>query len=156
MSYVVTIKLSSGQPPLTSQDFVKLVKDDGTLSGGQGGPIIWNGQSNGRLRYINMEAEQLWTDDLDDDADYQFLDKLRSIAGVLGGRLFGEEGDDITDADGQTPESPPLGAKGGLLLALTLIGSVLIMPFLFLWLILRIFWHFLVRLPFRKRFGRSR
>ena len=100
MSVVVTIKRSPDKPPLTGQEFRRLVQEDGSLSGGEREPIIWTDPANGTERYINVapEAGELETDDMrgDQDSICRFLDKLRSIARILDARLFAE-GEDITE-----------------------------------------------------------
>ena len=152
MSYVLTIKRAAGKPPLTPQDIERLVKEDGSLSGGNMNPIIWTSPTGKRQRYINPDADNLWTDDVKDDDDCQFLDKLRNIARSLDARVFGEEeGEDITEEGEQTPIAP-LGFKGGVLLIISLIGSLLLMPFLLIWFLIRLFWLFLVKIPFLEKF----
>lgn len=108
MSYEVIIKRSTGKPPLTADDFKRVVMEDGSLSGGEQGPIIWTDPTSGEKRYINIapESGELSTDDTsgDDPSICRFLDKLRSVARLLGARVTGE-GDDITDDP--APTSPP-------------------------------------------------
>jgi len=100
MSYEVTIKRSTGKPPLTQEDFDRIVKDDTSFSGGKREPIIWTDATSGQKRYINVapESGELSTDDTrgDDDSICRFLDKLRSIARLLDARVWGE-GEDITE-----------------------------------------------------------
>ena len=154
MSYVLTIKRAAGKPPLTSQDIERLVTEDGSLAGGGTEPIIWTSPTGKRQRYINADADHLWTDDVKGDDESQvleFLDKFRSIARRLDARVFGEEGEDISDASEQIPAAP-LSFRNGVLAMLLLVGSLLIMPFLLFWLFIRIFWHFLVKIPFLERF----
>jgi hypothetical protein len=106
MSYEVSIKRSAEKPPLTQEDFNRIVKEDSSLSGGQREPIIWTDPTSGQKRYINTapESGELSTDDTrgDDDSICRFLDKLRSIARLLDARVSGE-GEDITDP---TPTPP--------------------------------------------------
>ena len=106
MSYEVNIKRLTGKPPLTAEDFKRVVIEDSSLSGGERGPIIWTDPTSGQKRYINIapESGELSTDDTggDEVSICRFLDKLRSIAGELDARVIGE-GEDITAA----PTSPP-------------------------------------------------
>jgi hypothetical protein len=110
MSYEVSIKRAAGKPPLTADDFKRIVAEDSSLSGGEREPITWTDPVSGQTRYINVAPESggLWTDDTrgDDDSICRFLDKLRTIAGKLDARVDGE-GEDITEP---APASPP---KGG-------------------------------------------
>jgi hypothetical protein len=110
MSYEVSIKRVAGKPPLTADDFKRIVAEDSSLSGGERGPIIWTDPVSGQTRYINVvpEAGELASDDTrgDDASICRFLDKLRSIAGKLDARVTGE-GEDITEPP---PASSP---KGG-------------------------------------------
>jgi len=89
-----------GKPPLTADDFKRVVVADNSLSGGEREPIIWTDPTSGQTRYINTAPESggLWTDDTkgDDESICRFLDKLRSIAQQLDARVTGE-GEDITD-----------------------------------------------------------
>ncbi len=107
MSYEVTIKRSAGKPPLTKEDFARIVAEDASLSGGQREPIVWTDPQGGRKRYINVvpESGELSTADThgDEDSICRFLDKLRSIARLLDARVIGE-GEDITDS---SPTPPP-------------------------------------------------
>ena len=96
MSYVLTIKRAADKPLLSPQDFERLVKEDASLSGGRIEPIYWTSPT-GVKRYINIESDNLWTDDVKNDEDDQFLNKLCSIARCLDARVFGEEGEDVTD-----------------------------------------------------------
>jgi len=100
MSYVATIKRAADKPPLTSEEIARLIKSDASLSGGDKEPIVWTSPTDGRKRYINVETDHLWTDDLKGDGDVQvleILDKLRSMAGILDARVFGDGDGDITD-----------------------------------------------------------
>jgi hypothetical protein len=110
MSYEVTIKRSTGKPPLTADEFRRVVMEDDSLSGGEREPIIWTDPTSGQKRYINVaqESGELSTDDTrgDDESICRFLEKLRSIARVLGARVSGE-GEDITDS------APAPSPKGG-------------------------------------------
>jgi hypothetical protein len=102
MSYVATIKRAADKPPLTPEEFTRLIKADASLSGGDKAPIVWTSPTNGRKRYISVETDHLWTDDLKGDSDAQvleILDKLRSMAGILDARVFGDDDGDITDPD---------------------------------------------------------
>jgi hypothetical protein len=87
MSYEVTITRSSGKPPLTAEDFSRIVKGDSSLSGGEGEPIVWTDPVTGRKRYINIVPEDgaLSTADMqgDEDSILRFLDKLRGVAKLL-------------------------------------------------------------------------
>jgi hypothetical protein len=110
MSYEVTIKRATGKPALTADDFKRIVAEDSSLSGGEREPITWTDPTSGQKRCINIapESGELSTDDTggDDASLCRFVDKLRSIAGLLEARV-GCEGEDITDPE---PASPP---KGG-------------------------------------------
>src|SRR5437773_12523306 len=100
MSYVATIRRAADKPPLTPQEIESLIKADASLSGGAKEPLVWISPTNGRKRYINVETDHLWTDDLKGDSDAQvleILDKLRSMAEILDARVFGEGDGDITD-----------------------------------------------------------
>src|SRR6266498_322279 len=109
MSYEVSIKRATGKPPLTADDFRRIVTEDSSLSGGEREPITWTDPTTGQTRYINVapESGELFSDDTrgDDASICRFLDKLRSIAGKLDARVTGE-GEDITEP---TPASPPRG-----------------------------------------------
>ena len=107
MSYVATIKRAADKPPLTPRDIERLVKADASLSGGDKEPIIWTNHTDGRQRYINVETDHLWTDDLKGDDDSQvlaILDKLRGMAGSMDARVFGEGDGDITDPGVDPPK----------------------------------------------------
>ena len=100
MSYVATIKRTAGKPPLTPEEIARLIEADVSLSGGGKEPIVWTSPTDGRKRYINVATDHLWTDDLKGDGDAQvleILDKLRSMAGILNARVFGDGDGDITD-----------------------------------------------------------
>jgi hypothetical protein len=108
MSYEVTIKRAIGKPPLTADDFKRIVTEDRSLSGGEREPITWTDPTSGQTRYINVAPDSgaLSTDDTrgDDASICRFLDKLRSVAGKLDARVIGE-GEDITEpATGSTPK----------------------------------------------------
>ena len=68
--------------------------------------------------------------------------------------MFGEEGEDIADDANEQISAAPLGFKSGVLLLLGFVGSLLILPFLLLWLFIRLIWHFLVKIPFIEKFKR--
>ena len=107
MSYVATIKRAADKPPLTPEEIARLIKADASLSGGDKEPIVWTSPTDGRKRYINVEPDHLWTDDLKGDGDAQvleILDKLRSMAGILDARVFGDGDGDITDPGVDPPK----------------------------------------------------
>ncbi len=79
MSVVVTIKRSDEKPPLTGEEFRRVVEQDSSLSGREPEPIIWTDDMRG-----------------DEDGICRFLDKLRSLSRILDARVFGE-GEDITE-----------------------------------------------------------
>src|SRR5262249_46265602 len=110
MSYDVSIKRAAGRPPLTAEDFRRIVTEDSSLSGGEREPITWTDPVSGQTRYSNVapESGELSTDDIrgDEESICRFLDKLRSMAGKLDARVTAE-GEDITEP---RPASPP---KGG-------------------------------------------
>ena len=89
MSYEVTIKRATGKPPLTADDFKRIVTEDSSLSGGEREPITWTDPTGGQTRCINVapESGELSTADTrgDDASICRFLDKLRSIAGGVAG-----------------------------------------------------------------------
>lgn len=111
MSCVITIKRADDKPLLTAADVAVIVKQDPSLSGGEREPIIWINPSDGQKHYLNVELEagHIWTDDLPKDELRlnRFLDKLRSIAGKLDARVYGEGGEDIT------MQPPTLSSKTG-------------------------------------------
>ena len=127
MSYEVTIRRSTGKPPLTADDFKRVVMEDSSLSGGEREPVIWTDPMSGQKRYINIapESGELSTDDTqgDDVSICRFLDKLRSIGRLLDARVIGE-GEDITD------KAPASSSKGGcmsvIVCVVTLVLSLLL------------------------------
>lgn len=123
MSYEVTIKRATGKPPLTADDFKRIVTEDSSLSGGEREPIIWTDPTSGETRYINVAPDSgvLATDDTrgDDASICRFLDKLRSIAGKLDARVTGE-GEDITEPE---PASAP---KGGCMSVIACVVALLV------------------------------
>jgi hypothetical protein len=154
MGYVVTIRRASDKPRLTPEEIARLIKSDLALAGGDKEPIVWTSPTDRRRRSINVETDRLWTDDLKGDNDAQvleMLDKLRSMAAILDARVFGEEGEDITEPSEKIPTAS-FSFKNGVLAILLLVGLVLISPFVAIWFLVRIFWHFLVKLPVLQRF----
>jgi len=125
VSYEVTIRRPTGRPPLTADDFVRVVMEDSSLSGGEREPIVWTDPANGQKREINIAPESgaLSTDDTrgDDDSICRFLDKLRSIARILDARVVGE-GEDITDPPPAAP--PKVGCMSVIACAIALIAVV--------------------------------
>jgi len=117
----ITITRSTGKPPLTAEDFIRVVKEDDSLSGGEREPIVWTDPTTGQKRYINIapESGELATDDTrgDEDSICRFLDKRRSIARLLDARVFGE-GEDITDP------APPLPPRAGCTSVIVLVAVV--------------------------------
>ena len=66
MSVVVTIKRSDEKPPLTGEEFRRVVEQDSSLSGREPEPIIWTDSTSGQKRYINVDPAtgEMWTDDM--------------------------------------------------------------------------------------------
>ena len=127
MSYEVTIKRAADKPPLTPQEIERLIKADTSLSGGDKEPIVWTSPTDGRKRYINVATDHLSTDDLKGDSDAQvleILDKLRSMAGILDARVFGEGDEDITDPGVDPPKRT--GCTSVIVCAVAFIGVVIV------------------------------
>ncbi len=122
MSYVATIKRETDKPPLTPEEFVRLIEADESLSGGHQEPIVWTNPASGETFYINAETDRLWTDDLGGDSEtraLEMLDKLRNIAGELDARVYGDGEEDITEPSNGPPNATGCTAIIACLAALT-------------------------------------
>lgn len=152
MSQVITIKRTAPKPPLGVEFIYAVLGKDNSLTRSTGGWLIWNGQPDQPERMINIASDHLWTDDTKNDAECVFLAKLRLIAHQLDARVFTEEGDDITDSDQSDSESQFQGQQAGffgsLWALLMFIGTLVLLPVFFLWLIVRLVWNLH---PWRKK-----
>ena len=135
MSYVVTIERPAGKSPLRPQDFARLVKNDESLSKTNEGVLIWTHPTIRQDFYLTIESNHLWADGVTRDKTDEFVEKLREIAGRLDARVYGEEGEDITES-----ELGPMGAKekwGG---AVGILLVMVSMPFFLILFIVRLPW----------------
>jgi len=133
MSYVITIKRPAGKIPLAALDFEGLIREDRSLSRTIGNQIVWFDSEEEEGFYINIDGDCLWTDGIGGDSTHHALAKLRNIAVRLDARVFGEEGEDITERSA----TGPIDAKQ------STFGLVLYMaslPFLLLLLLVRLPW----------------
>ncbi len=135
MSYVITIRRPPGAPPLTRRDFQQVVDSDESLSNMDGGGLVWTSPDSRREFYITQESDHLWTDGVRGEEADNFLYKLSEIAGRLDARVYGEEGEDLTDPG----TSPVMGAGEKLGMIIGVLLLMLSIPFLLI--------IFMIRLP---------
>jgi hypothetical protein len=119
MSYVVTIKRD---PPITGDGLRELLENDGTLS-----PLTvqstvidgvrWQGSGADRELPLPLEEGAMWSTPRTDAG----LTKMQELARKLGARVFGEEGEDLTDANVTPAAKTGCGAKAAVLLAFILL-----------------------------------
>ncbi len=123
MSYVLSIRRGDDHRPIVSAEVMELLAHDPSLREAENKTIIWTSPTTGQTRYLNQASDHLWTDDVNDDRDLQFLQKLQSIARALEARLFGEEGEDLTES--LSPSSARPGCAAVILLAVGLTALAL-------------------------------
>lgn len=132
MSYVITIKRTDKHPPLSGEDFDRLLAGDPSLSRDpSANEIAWVDKSIGKARRIHIAQDHLWTDDLKADDAQRFLSKLRDIAGTLRAEIAGEEGESLEGPSG------PLKLKDVVLGGFGLVLAVLLSPLILLWGLIR-------------------
>lgn len=135
MSYVISIKRPPGKPPLTLRDFEELMREDASLSRNEGGQIVWFDSKTQKELCIKTENDHLWTDGIRGNHIDHALGKLRGIANRLDARVFGEEGEDITEVDATGPVSAKQTLAG-------LFIFIVSLPFLVLLFLIRLPWMF--------------
>lgn len=136
MSYVFEIRRPGDQPSLTPNDFRRLVESDSSLTLTDGRLIIWNGSDNLDPLNVNVESDRLWTDSISSSAEPVHLAKLRDIAKFLDARVFGEEGENLTEEFPSDPDHP----RHGLSAFVGLVLFVLTIPVLGLVFVVRLPW----------------
>lgn len=97
MSYVIEIKRADEKPSLTVEDIERLLGADRSLIKVDEKLIEWSQPQRVTPLHINVEADRLWTDSIREEFQEIFLTKLREIARCLDARVYGEEGEDLTD-----------------------------------------------------------
>ena len=103
MSYVVEIKRAADEPSLTGDDIERLLGADRSLVKVDEKLIEWSLLQRVTPLHINVEADRLWTDGTREEIQSVFLTKLREIARYLDARVYGEEGEDLTDEYDEDP-----------------------------------------------------
>ena len=97
MSYVVEIKRPVDQLSLTGDDIERLLGADRSLVKVDNKVIEWSQPHRVTPLHIYVENDRLWTDSVREEIQEVFLIKLREIARYLDARVYGEEGEDLTD-----------------------------------------------------------
>ncbi len=97
MSYVIEIKRVAEKPSLTMKDIERLLGADRSLVKVDEKLIEWSQPQQVTPLHINVEADRLWTDNIRQEYQEIFFTKLREIARYLDARVYGEEGEDLTD-----------------------------------------------------------
>ena len=97
VSYVIEIKRADEKPSLTSKDIERLLGADRSLVKVGEKLIEWSQPQRVTPLHINVEADRLWTDSIREEFQETFLTKLREIARYLDARVYGEEGEDLTE-----------------------------------------------------------
>ncbi len=97
MSYVIEIKRAADKPSLTGDDIERLLGADRSLVKVDERLIEWSQPQRVTPLHINVETDRLWTDSIREEIQEVFLIKLREIARYLDARVYGEEGEDLTD-----------------------------------------------------------
>lgn len=97
MSYVIEIKRAADKPSLTGDDIERLLGADRSLVKVDERLIEWSQPQRVTPLHINVETDRLWTDSIREEIQDVFLTKLREIARYLDARVYGEEGEDLTD-----------------------------------------------------------
>lgn len=136
MSYVVEVRRPGGQPSLTPDDFERLVANDSSLTLADGRLIVWNGSENLDPLDVNVEPDRLWTDRIGGGAQATYLGKLREIARFLDAKVFGEEGEDLTEDFLVDPDHP----RHGVSAFVGLVLFILTVPVLALVFVVRLPW----------------
>ncbi|MDX1527924.1 MAG: hypothetical protein R3337_04805 [Gammaproteobacteria bacterium] len=97
MSYVVEIKRVAEKPSLAMKDIERLLGADRSLVKADETVIEWSQPHRITPLHIYVEHDRLWTDSIREEIQDVFLTKLREIARYLDARVYGEEGEDLTD-----------------------------------------------------------
>jgi hypothetical protein len=86
MGRVLTIKRAEGKSPLLLTEVRRFIGGDAALEDCVH-TIYWT-NAIGIRRFINVDSDKLWTDDLRGDEENQFQSKLQGIARGLDAELF--------------------------------------------------------------------
>lgn len=136
MSYVVEVRRQAQEPGLTPGDIERLLEADRSLVKINDNLIEWSQPEKMKPLYINVEVDRLWTDSIGDETQEIFLNKLREMAGYLDARVYGEEGEDLTDE--HLEDRIP--SKNGFAAIMGFIFFALTIPFFALAFVLRLPW----------------
>ena len=136
MSYVVEVRRPADRSSLTRDDFERLVESDSSLTLTDERLIVWNGPENLDPLNVNVESDRLWTDSIGGRAQTNYLEKLREIARFLDAKVFGEEGEDLTEEFPSDPDHP----RHGVSAFVGLVLFIVTIPVLALLFVVRLPW----------------
>lgn len=136
MSYVLEIRRTEDQPSLTPDDFERLVENDSSLTLTDERLIVWKQSEDLKPLNLNVESDCLWTDGIGGSAEATHLAKLREIARFLDAKVFGEEGEDLTEDFPSDPDH----RRHGVSAVVGLVLFVLTIPVLALVFVVRLPW----------------
>ena len=136
MSYVIEIKRAADKPLLTGDDIERLLGADRSLVKVDEKTIEWSQSHRVTPLHIYVEADRLWTDSIRDAMQDEFLTKLREIARYLDARLYGEEGEDLTDEFDEDLS----GFRNGFAAAMGLIVFAVMIPVVAVTFVFRLPW----------------
>lgn len=136
MSYVIEIKRAADKPSLTGDDIERLLGADRSLVKVDERLIEWSQPQRVTPLHINVETDRLWTDSIREEIQDVFLTKLREIARYLDARVYGEEGEDLTDEFDEDLR----GFRNGFAAVMGFIVFAVLIPFLAITVVFRLPW----------------
>ena len=136
MSYVIEIKRAADEPSLTGDDIERLLGADRSLVKVDEKLIEWSQPQRVTPLHINVEADRLWTDSIREEIQEVFLTKLREIARYLDARVYGEEGEDLTDEFHENPG----GLRNGFAAVMGFIVFAVMIPVVAITVVFRLPW----------------
>jgi hypothetical protein len=134
MSYVVSIRREEGSGPFSSADLEEASKLPGFSLDGEF--LIWTNPTSHHALTMNITPEEIWTDD-PVVRSREVIIILRSLAMTLGAGIYGEEGEDLSEAAQAAAAAQPASRSA---VALGLAGTVFLAPFVVLLALVRLPW----------------
>lgn len=139
MSIVLTVRRSSVAPPLTRSEIEQVLSSSQSFSGDEIGGWRLVGVPSANELFLNVDEDEAWTDGGREWCSEPALAELRALAGLLNARVFGEEGEDITEAT-PTDDDLPTEHVGKPAIVIAAILAVILAPFILLLAVLRLPW----------------
>ena len=134
MSYVIYIRRGKGKPPLVKGEIADRFAQDASLTQVTETSWSWADPASGAGFTLTFRQEELSTEgrlNMDGEAS---ITKLRELAQSLDAQVYGEEGENLTEAVVASKSMGPWSVAGGIVV------TVLFFPFVTLFLLVRLPW----------------